>query len=181
MTAVIEHSSDGSVRSHGELSVQEAKQFLYFEARCLDQRLWEEWLDLYEPDAQFWLPSWRDFSHPTQDPERELSLIFYNERARLEERVWRLKSEQSPASVPMPRTLHSISNVALGPSSTFHEPVIESNFVVHVYNPKRKSSVVYFGHYKHHLRWNRGGWRIAAKKILLLNDYLPTFIDINTI
>lgn len=164
----------------GSLSRQEAEALLYREARLLDRRQWDEWLDLYVPDASFWIPSWRDFCQPTQNPASELSLIFYEARARLEERVRRLRSGQSPASDPPPRTLHSITNVEIDEETTVEAPVILSNFVVHTFNPKRRQSSVFFGTYRHELRW-RGTWRIAAKKILLLNDYLPAFIDINTV
>jgi 3-phenylpropionate/cinnamic acid dioxygenase small subunit len=40
------------------LSVEEVRQFLYREARFLDDKEWENWLELYAPDAEFWMPSW---------------------------------------------------------------------------------------------------------------------------
>ena len=42
------------------LSVDDVRQFLYREARFLDDKEWESWLALYAPDAQFWMPSWDD-------------------------------------------------------------------------------------------------------------------------
>jgi benzoate/toluate 1,2-dioxygenase beta subunit len=39
------------------LSVEDARQFVYREARFLDDKDWENWLALYAPDAEFWVPS----------------------------------------------------------------------------------------------------------------------------
>ena len=34
--------------------------FLYREARLLDDKEWEDWLQLYAPDVEFWMPAWDD-------------------------------------------------------------------------------------------------------------------------
>ena len=34
--------------------------FLYREARLLDDKQWEEWLQLYAPDVEYWMPAWDD-------------------------------------------------------------------------------------------------------------------------
>jgi len=31
--------------------------FLYREARYLDERQWEQWLELYAPDVEYWMPA----------------------------------------------------------------------------------------------------------------------------
>src|SRR5699024_533381 len=53
----------------------EVEDFLYREARLLDDRRFEEWLDYYHPDAEYWMPAWDDNGHLTEDPQREISLI----------------------------------------------------------------------------------------------------------
>ena len=35
------------------LSVEDVRQFLYREARFLDDKEWESWLALYAPDAEY--------------------------------------------------------------------------------------------------------------------------------
>ena len=32
--------------------------FLYKEARFLDDREWENWLECYHEDAMYWMPAW---------------------------------------------------------------------------------------------------------------------------
>ena len=61
--------------------------FLYREARLLDDRQWDDWLECYSPDAEFWMPAWDDHDTLTQDPQSEISLIYYPSRDGLEDRV----------------------------------------------------------------------------------------------
>ena len=67
------------------LTPSDAAELLYREAHFLDTRLWDDWLGLYTRDAVFWMPSWRNESETTDDPDTELSLIYYAGRANLEE------------------------------------------------------------------------------------------------
>lgn len=85
--------------------------FLYREARLLDDRQWDEWLTCYAPDVTYWMPAWDDNDQITEDPQSEISLIYYPSREGLEDRVFRIKTERSGASTPEPRTSHTVSNV----------------------------------------------------------------------
>ena len=58
------------------------EQFLYREARYLDDREFERWLECYADDVVYWLPCWDDDDTLTQDPQREISLIYYGEQGR---------------------------------------------------------------------------------------------------
>src|SRR5574337_363620 len=69
------------------LNYEQACAFLYREARYLDDKDWDNWLELYAPDATFWMPAWDDDGELTQDPQTEISLIWYGRRAGLEDRV----------------------------------------------------------------------------------------------
>jgi len=101
------------------MEIQEVEQFLYREARMLDDRDFEGWLECYAPDAEFWMPAWDDDDTLSTDPQREISLIWYGNRGGLEDRVFRIRTERSSAtSIPEPRTGHNITNVAKHPSPT---------------------------------------------------------------
>jgi benzoate/toluate 1,2-dioxygenase beta subunit/2,4,5-trichlorophenoxyacetic acid oxygenase 2 len=54
---------------------------------------------------------------------------------------------------------------------------IESSWTCHVHNPKHRTGHVFFGRYEHLLRPGAQGWLIAAKKIVLMNDVIPTMLD----
>ena len=64
--------------------------------------------------VEFWMPAWDDDDTLVTDPQREISLIYYNNRGGLEDRVFRIKTDRSSAtSLPEPRTSHNISNVEI--------------------------------------------------------------------
>ena len=62
---------------------RQVREFLYREARYLDDKDWDNWLDLYASDAEFWMPAWDDDDKLTQDPQNEslADLVRRQERA----------------------------------------------------------------------------------------------------
>lgn len=168
--------SDGVKPVDHELA-HAAGQILAQEALHLDAQRWDDWIALYEPDACFWLPSWTDEHRLAESPERELSLIYCSARAALEDRVWRIRSGLSVASRPLPRTTHCVTNptVTLLPDPEMLR--VESSWTCHVFGLKQRSTHVFHGRYEHDLRKRNGHWRIAFKKVVLMNDVIPTMLD----
>lgn len=154
-----------------------AAEFLYREAQLLDERRWDEWVELYTQDAVFWVPAWKSEDEPTSSPDTELSLIYYEGRSNLADRVWRARSSLSVASTPLHRTAHSITNVVLESAPAPDQAIVKSSWATHTFNPRRKTQHVFFGRCEHTLRLEGGTWRIARKKVLLLNDYIPAVLD----
>ncbi|SFA49286.1 benzoate/toluate 1,2-dioxygenase beta subunit [Paracoccus halophilus] len=149
--------------------------FLYREARLLDDRQWDEWLTCYAPDATYWMPAWDDNDQTTQDPQSEISLIYYPNREGLEDRVFRIKTERSGASTPEPRTSHAVQNVEVV-EDRGAEVDVRYNF--HTLNHRYKATDQFFGTMFVTLRQTDEGLRIAAKKIVLKNDYIRQVIDV---
>lgn len=56
------------------LNLEQVRQFLYYEARLLDDRQWDEWLSCYSPQVVYWMPAWGDDDQLTRDPQKEISL-----------------------------------------------------------------------------------------------------------
>ena len=48
---------------------REIEQFLYAEAELLDQRRFNEWLDLFTEDARYWMPIKRNVKFGEQERE----------------------------------------------------------------------------------------------------------------
>ena len=146
------------------------------EARLLDERAWDAWLALYQEDAQLWVPTWRDEDQLTDDPARELSFMFLDGRALLAERVHRLGSGRSAASLPLPRTNHLVtgSHVQALDADTV---LVRSAFCSHVYQHKDAVLVTYTGRYEHVLATDGDALRIRRKKIILINDRLASQVD----
>lgn len=155
---------------------------LYREAACLDQQRWDEWLALFLPDCEYWVPAWKSAHEPTADPRREVSLIYYASRAGLEDRVWRVRSGRSVASRPLPRTQHAVSNVRVdvaGNGDPTEGPAwrVEANWTVHAYLLKSREVQVLFGRSEYRVVEREGQLQIARRKAILLNDLMPAMLD----
>ena len=146
------------------------------EGHLLDGRSWDAWLALYTEDTVFWVPAWRNESETVSDPDTEVSLIYHDSRMGLEERVYRLRTGKSVTAMPLPRTAHFASNVFVSGAAA---DAIEthSSWQVMIYQPRSALQYTLAGRYEH--RFVRAGdeWRIAAKKIVLINDRVPTMVD----
>lgn len=158
-----------------QLGAAQAQDLLAREALLLDARRWQDWLSMYATDAVFWVPSWRDDGTLVEDPDSEVSLIHHADRAALEDRVWRLESGRSAASTPILRTAHTLTGALLEGDPA--DPLVHASWTCHVYDPKQRTQHVFFGRYELRYAHDGAAWRIAAKKIVLLNDYIPTMID----
>src|SRR5204862_42120 len=76
--------------------------------RLLDQLKFDEWLALYAPECIYWVPSTPEIG----DPRREVSISF-DDRRRMEDRIYRLRTGYAWSQAPKSRTVRLISNVAV--------------------------------------------------------------------
>lgn len=149
--------------------------FLYKEARHLDDKEWDEWLKFYDEDCTFWMPSWTDEDELTTNPQTEISLIYYTNKGGLEDRVFRIKTERSSASMPEPRTTHNINNVEILEEN---ENEVKIRFNWHTLSYRYKITDTYFGTSFYTLKKSENGFLIADKKIVLKDDYIRQVLDI---
>ncbi|WP_397451948.1 benzoate 1,2-dioxygenase small subunit [Pseudomonas sp. NA-150] len=157
------------------ISYDAVRDFLYREARYLDDKDWDNWLELYSPDSSYWMPSWDDHDELTQDPQREISLIWYGNRSGLEDRIFRIKTERSSASVPDTRTSHNISNIEILEQA---DGLCKLRFNWHTLSFRYKTVDSYFGTSFYTLDTRGEAPLIKAKKIVLKNDYVRQVIDV---
>jgi len=158
----------------------DAEALLYREASLLDHGDYGAWLDLFTPDVVFWMPAWRNEVEQTQDPDRELSLIYYQGHSNLEDRIRRIRSGLSVASKVPLRVVHAVSNVMVT-AQTSDGASVSSCFTVHLVDVRAGRTHVFFGRYEHELVKTEKGWRIARKVVRLLNDVVPTLLDVYSI
>lgn len=149
--------------------------FLYHEARHLDDRDWDQWLACYDPAAEFWMPSWTDDDTLTEDPQSQISLIYYPDRKGLEDRVYRIRTERSSASMPEPRTAHMIANVEILREG---EGTIDLRFNWLTSSHRARVTSQFFGTSFYTLGTGDSGYRILRKKVVLKDDYIHQVIDI---
>ena len=147
------------------------------EGVLLDEKDWDAWLALYDPDAVYWIPAWDDEDTLTEDPDRQISLIYYGTRAGLEDRIYRLRTELSLASSPLPRTVHQVTNHRV--SEDGDDVTVRSNWSTH--SVKFHEAHTFFGTQEHWLRREGDGLRIRKRKIIVANDRIPNLLDIYSV
>jgi 3-phenylpropionate/cinnamic acid dioxygenase small subunit len=151
---------------------------LFEEAAAIDEKRWDDWLALFCDDVEYWVPAWDSEHEQTSDPDTEISFIYYNSRSGLEDRIFRLRLNQSSASIPLPRTCHLVTNIRVSLLSG-GDCAVKANWQAHSY--RLEKSTCFYGHYEYLLKPNGSGWLIARKKITVLNDVIPTVLDIYSI
>ncbi len=148
---------------------------IYTEGRLIDLREWDAWIDLYQEDAEFWVPAWNGEFEYTDDPDGEISLVYYSDRSGLEDRVFRIRTGLSSASVPLARTSHLIGSVQVEPGEA-GEFLVNSSWITTSF--KNKKTVMFAGRYEHKIRQqDDGSLKIYAKKIIVINDLIPGAMD----
>jgi 3-phenylpropionate/cinnamic acid dioxygenase small subunit len=140
----------------------EVEQFLYREAWLLDHGRLEEWLGLFTDDATYWIPLQADQTDPLTT-----SSIVYDDRRLLEVRIRQFQHPRAHARMPAPRTVHQVSNVQVvrAEGDTLR---VGSTLVLLEYRHERQR--VWGALVEHRLRRTAAGFRIAAKRIDLVNS-----------
>ena len=159
-----------------QLTLEQARQFLYREARFLDDKEWDGWLAMYAPDAEFWMPAWDDDDTLVENPQTDISLIYYPHKGGLEDRVFRIRTERSSAtSLPEPRTSHNITNVEILEQS---DGLCRLRFNWLTLNFRYKTTDTYFGTSYYAIDTSGEQPLIKNKRVVLKNDYIHHVIDI---
>jgi 3-phenylpropionate/cinnamic acid dioxygenase small subunit len=137
------------------------------EARLLDQvaldaKNLDDWLALYAPECVYWVPATPNGG----DPRREIAISF-DDRRRLEDRVFRLKSDYAWSQNPRSRTARLVSNVSVFSTDDAAIFMIRSNFLTTEFQAGDKR--VYTGWTGHRVRETRDGWEILVKQVNLID------------
>ncbi|GAB3306434.1 nuclear transport factor 2 family protein [Haliea atlantica] len=115
----------------------EIQQFLYREARLLDQERYEEWLEMMSPDIHYWMPGVQ--SRFRSDPGGSISATrmayFDDDLDYLKKRVARARQPTAWAEDPPTRHLHIVSNVEVEATENPYEWLVHSV----VYNVRHRN------------------------------------------
>jgi 3-phenylpropionate/cinnamic acid dioxygenase small subunit len=153
-------------------------EILSREAAYLDERRWDEWVALFAPDVEFWVPSWTAEGTLTANPQTELSLMYFAGRGGLEDRIVRIRSGRSPAALPLPRTTHIVGNILPLEPPQAERIRLRSSWTCHAFFPLMEATHTFFGRAEYELVLRDQGWIIAKKKTILENDRIPMALDI---
>jgi 3-phenylpropionate/cinnamic acid dioxygenase small subunit len=138
------------------------EEFLYLEARLLDGRSYEAWLELFDEKTLYWIPANRDHG----DPAREVSIV-YADRAQLSFRVDQLLSGSAWVQDPAPRLCRAISNIEIleAPGEC-----LEVESVIQLMMVRRHRQRIFMGRVHHRLIPQSESFRIAEKKVVLVEN-----------
>lgn len=140
---------------------REIQQFLFREARLMDEHRYQEWLSLWTEDGIYWVPC----SHDAGDPTQEVSII-YDDRAKMADRAVYLESGTVRDRESRPLMRRVISNVETTRISAA-ETEVASNFVL--VEARDNAQYIWCGQSIHRLRLEGRELKMSFKKVLLVN------------
>lgn len=110
------------------------EQFLYYEARLIDDRRFDDWLELFTDDIHYWMPTRYNRLRREMDFENsglDEAANFDDDKQSLRARIFRINSGMAWAEDPPSRTRHLITNVWIRPGDGAQEFKVDSNFLLY--------------------------------------------------
>ncbi|MDS9877060.1 anthranilate 1,2-dioxygenase small subunit [Pseudomonas protegens] len=150
------------------------EQFFYRKSELCDAQDWDAYLQLFAVESEFHLPQWDSEHVYTRDPKREMSLIYYANRSGLEDRVFRLRTGKAASTIPMPRTLHMVSNLRIAEGDN---GLLRVRLNWHTLLYRLATAEEFYGHATYDLKPQGDSWLIQRKHVLLLNDTINSVLD----
>ncbi len=143
--------------------LNDVQQFIYFEARLQDEHQYEAWEKLWTDDAIYWVPANSD----DIDPEQKMSIV-YDNRSRISLRVKQLLTGSRHTQTPASRLRRIVSNVEVLGTNDNGDLRIGANTMV--FESNLRDDTVWATRNEYHLREVNGVYRLAYKKVMLVNN-----------
>ena len=138
------------------------EQFLFHEARLLDERRFDEWLALWHADGRYWVPRF----HEQANPFEQVSL-FWEDAMLRHVRVRRVENQRNWSQQPPTRSAHVIGNIAIEGLDAAGCLIVESTFQCTEWRLQQRQLA---GSVQHKLMATEsGGWQIMLKRVNLVN------------
>jgi len=154
---------------------QEIEDFLYHEAELLDERRFDEWIDLIADDIHYYMPMRRNVKYGEWERENtsdKTDINWFDEgKATLAGRVRQLNTGLHWAEEPMSRVCHMVSNVHIMEVQG-DEVTVQSRFLIYR-NRLQDETDFFVGKRTDLLRRDpETGWKIARRTIILDQNVL---------
>lgn len=147
---------------------ERVSSFLALEADLADGNRYTEWLELWAPDAIYWVPSNED----DYDPSKHVSII-YDDHSRLQERCFRLSVEGAHSQDPPSRLCRVIGNITLVPDPASAPDEVAVNAKMVLVEVRSGIKTVYGGRLEYRLLIDGDSFKIKRKKVVLLDNDEP--------
>jgi 3-phenylpropionate/cinnamic acid dioxygenase small subunit len=132
------------------------------EARLLDQLRFDEWLSMYAPECIYWVPG----TPEAGDPRREITISF-DDRRRMEDRIYRLRTGYAWSQAPKSRTVRMISNVEVFSTQQSSIRMVRSNFLISEF--RVDGTRFLSGWCGHRFIENAHSWQIWVRQVNLID------------
>ncbi len=150
-----------------EVTEKDLIDFIYREARLLDELRYEEWLGLYAEDAHYWMPAeWQQ-----TDPKLQASLM-YEDMLLLRIRVERLAGARTFSQKPKSRAQHLLQTPQVDEINAA-ENRYRTYTPFHYAETRGDEFGIHAGWARHELRVEEGSLRIVLKRVDLVNFDAP--------
>lgn len=150
-----------------EALLRRIEQFVYQEARLQDEHDYEAWEQLWTDDAIYWVPANGD----DIDPEKEMSII-YDNRSRIGVRVRQLMTGKRFTQEPRSSIRHFVTNIE---ATDRRGDDIEVGCNVMVYESNLRGETIWAARTVYVLRETDGAFRMARKRVALVNNDKPLY------
>lgn len=141
--------------------------FVYHEARMLDELRFDDWLELFTADGIYWMP----LHHDEPDP-RHVTTLFHDDLLLLRTRVRRLAGDRTYSQQPGSRCHHLLQQPMV---DLFDAEAGEfrtwTSF--HYVETRGDEKLIYAGWVTHHLALVDGALRMRLKKVQLVDCDAP--------
>ncbi len=145
-----------------QATLAEVTQFLYREARLQDEHQYDAWDALWTDDGVYWVPANGDDG----DPEQVMSIV-YDNRSRIRLRIRQLNTGRRLSQTPQSRLRRLISNVELVADDGAQVQVACN---VLIFETQTRGDILWAARTHYTLRRAEGDWRMAHKKVCLVNN-----------
>jgi 3-phenylpropionate/cinnamic acid dioxygenase small subunit len=142
---------------------QQLIDFVYAEARMLDEQRFDDWLDLFTDDGRYWMP----LAPGQQDPRLHASLL-YEDKLLLRVRVERLAGARTFSQQPRSRSHHLLQqpSVELADRDAGRYTL---RTAFHYVETRLDAQNLFAGWATHELVTENGALRIRLKRVDLVN------------
>ena len=139
----------------------EFRRLLEREARFLDQLRYDDWLAMYAAECVYWVPS----TPKAGDPRREIAIMF-DDRRRLEDRIYRMRTGFAWSQAPASRTVRLVTNVEVFSTVRDDARMVRSNFLISEFWGDETRQLT--GWAAHRVVRDHAGWKIQTKQVNLI-------------
>lgn len=146
---------------------EEVLEFLHHEAELVDTGRFEAWLDLLTDDVQYRMPVRLTRERGAAPDRSDQMQFFWDDRATLELRVRRLRTDFAWAEDPPSRTRHFVSNVRVTPGSGADELEVRSYVLIYRNRGADAAYELLSGERHDVLRRVGGAWRLARREFVV--------------